>query len=477
MTRWLVFGLLYLMALLAPLLLGFLLPGPDPLPPRPFRDDLASGLAMVGFAAVLVEFVLLGRFRPLSTALGSDRLMQAHQLMARTALVFLLLHPFVYSLWGSPANTTHARALRVTSGSWELLTGLLALGALLGLVFAALYRGRGLEYDRWRLWHGLLALAVLGLGLHHTLVAGRYAQWLPLQAYWWALALLALTSWLWVYLARPALQAGRPYRVSRITPQAQKIWELEIRPQGSHSLAFQPGQFVWLKLGALTPHKDHPFSISSAPVPSGELRLLIKAVGDFTNALPRTPTGITAYVDGPHGHFCLPDEAPSVIMIAGGIGIAPFLGLLEGCVQRDDGRPIRLIYADRNASQMVDVAGLSGTHRLRNFQLLRMVEQPGPDWSGLTGRLDEAGLSQALADPAVAACLPTAQVMVCGPGAMMDAVETGLAARGVGPDRVVSEHFQYEFGGRSPRARLTRLTWLALSAGLALVVALAAAWH
>jgi hypothetical protein len=33
------------------------------MPRRPFRDELASALAMIGFAMLMLEFVLSGRFR------------------------------------------------------------------------------------------------------------------------------------------------------------------------------------------------------------------------------------------------------------------------------------------------------------------------------------------------------------------------------------------------------------------------------
>lgn len=476
MRRLLAFALFYLLVLCTPLALSFVMPHHELLAPRPWRDDLASGLGMVAFTAVLMEFFLLGRFRPLSGLLGSDLAMQAHQLMSRTAVVLLLLHPVLYSLWGRralPFDLTYVQSLRVEDQPWALLTGLLALGALLTMVLLAVYRA-GFEYDRWRLWHGLLALAVLGLGLHHTLMAGRYAQLAALNWFWWGLAMLAFASWLGVYLVRPFLQARRPYRLSRVTPLAQKIWEIETCPDDGKPMQFAPGQFAWLKLGGLAPHKDHPFSISSAKEQSGCLRFVIKEAGDFTRSISQLPVGTVAYLDGPYGNFRIPAQAKSVIMIAGGIGIAPFLGLLSACAQQGERRPIRLIYADRDVSQMVNVNELSDTQNLSDFRQILVVEKPAQGWSGLVGRLDAAGLAQALACADVAEVTPKAHFMVCGPSPMMDAVEVSLSERGIESGRVQSEHFQFDFSGRSPRARGVRRGWLALSAILVLLSLLAA---
>ncbi|MFZ9545307.1 MAG: ferric reductase-like transmembrane domain-containing protein [Hylemonella sp.] len=478
MKRLLIFALCYLMLLCIPLLMSWVLPNSQDLPPRPLRDDLASGLAMVGFTAVLLEFFLLGRFRPISRALGSDLAMQAHQLLARTALVFLVLHPLLYSLWGSaqkPWDDSYVQALRISGGSWGLFTGLLALALLMSLVAMALGQARSRDYDRWRLWHGLLALGVLGLGLHHTLESGRYAQLPWLRWYWWALAMLAVVSWLGVYLWRPWWQSRRAYRLSRVSALAQKIWEVEISPLTGRSMKFAAGQFAWLKLGSLAPYQDHPFSISSVPEPSGQLRFIVKEAGDFTRALPNTVSNTMAYVDGPYGNFAIPASAPAIVMLAGGIGIAPFISLLTASVQQGERRPIRLVYAEHDVSQMVSLQALCACGQLADFQLLPMVESPPEGWIGLVGRLDATGLALALSHEAVAPLAAQAHYMVCGPGAMMDAAEACLLARGVAADRVQSEHFQYNFSGRSPRALALRRGWLGLSlaAGLLSLLVLA----
>jgi len=437
-------------------------------------------LGMIGFALVLLSFFLLGRFKPLSGLLGSDLLMQTHQLFARTALLMLLLHPFFYTLWRAPlgpmdASATHA--LRIGSGSWGLATGLLALGCLLVLVASAVLRQRsGIPYERWRLLHSGLALAVLGFGLHHTLVSGRYAQLAQVAAVWWVLAALALLSWLWVYLVRPLLQRVHPYRVERLERCADRIWLLEITPRSTGSMRFRAGQFAWLKLGPPWPHRDNPFSISNMPGTDGRVQFLIKEAGDMTRGLAEHAVGDIAYLDGPHGRFEIPKDAPAVVMHAGGIGVAPFVSLLADAVARQERRPLRLVYADKHREQMVDVLQLSGAEALSDFQLLAMVEQANSEWHGLTGRLDANGLAQVLVHPAVAPWVGTAWHMVCGPEPMMDAVETELVVRGVPAQRILGEHFSYSFAGHSPLARRMRQAWWLLSAasliGLALILVL-----
>ena len=75
---------LYVLVALLPLGLAAL----QGLPPRPFQDELASAIAMVGFSMLLVEFVLSGRFRWVSGRIGIDVTMRFHQLIARGLAVF-----------------------------------------------------------------------------------------------------------------------------------------------------------------------------------------------------------------------------------------------------------------------------------------------------------------------------------------------------------------------------------------------------
>ena len=472
---------LYLLLMLLPLLIGEWAARTAGLERRPWLDEWASGLGMIGFALVLLSFFLLGRFKPLSGWLGSDLLMQTHQLFARTAVLMLLLHPFFYSLWRAPpgpTSTSAAEVLRIGGGSWGLVTGVLALGCLLVLVASAIWRQRSdTSYERWRLMHSALALAVLGLGLHHTLVSGRFAQFGAVASVWWALAGLALLSWLWVYGVRPLWQGAHPYRIEKLERCADRIWRLEIAPRSPKGARFRAGQFAWLKLGQRWPHRDNPFSISNAPGEGGRVQFLIKEAGDMTRGLAQHTVGDTAYLDGPHGRFDLPPEATAVVMHAGGIGVAPFVSLLADAVARQDPRPLRLIYADKHRNQMVDVVALSGADALPDFQLLPMVEQPDAAWEGLAGRLDAIGLAKALAHPAVAPLANTAYHLVCGPEPMMDAVETALVTRGVPPERVFSEHFKYDFSGLSPLAKRMRQTWWGLSAASLLGLMLALVWR
>jgi predicted ferric reductase len=436
------------------------------LPPRPFLDDLSSGLAMTAFVVLLLEFVLSGRFRVFSTTFGIDLAMQLHQLLARTAVVLLLLHPALYTLPLAPQRPWD-RTLEFTLGLTPAatVTGLIGWGALGFLVAAALCRNSySWRYETWRLTHGLSALVLGAAGLHHALDAGRYSRLPGMAAFWWVALALAAGSLALVYLWRPLMQRRRSYRVRAVSREAARIWEIALEPAGEARLVYRAGQFAWLKLGSPRPLFENPFSFSSAPAgKDGLLRFLVKEAGDFTNDIGKVAPGTSAYLDGPHGDFTLQDASrEGVVLIAGGIGIAPMLSLLRELAATGDPRPVILIYGNRVREQMVDVQRLAQTTALRDFSYHPVLSEPPGDWTGLRGQLDPGTIERCLPGGGRAAWT----YYVCGPPPMIDSVERALDATGVPLRQIISEKFQYDFGRRTRRNRRTVSPWLAISATL-----------
>lgn len=125
-----------------------------------------------------------------------------------------------------------------------------------------------------------------------------------------------------------------------------------------------------------------------------------------------------------------------------------------------------LVYADCSLEQMVAREELERLANAGNLEVRFILLEPPPDWTGLRGIADEAHLSACLPAEAAAEWL----YFVCGPPAMIDAVEQALARRGVPLGQIVSERFRYEGAAPTPRERLTRGTIAGAVAVLLLLV-------
>ena len=162
---------------------------------------------------------------------------------------------------------------------------------------------------------------------------------------------------------------------------------------------FRPGQAVDLVLRdplvAGTEGARHAFSIVGAPQ-ENELVLTTRMRDSaFKNALARLPIGGAAEIEGPFGSLTLhnkPDRA--AVLIAGGIGITPFMSMLRHATHAALPHRLVLVYSNRRPE---DSAFLSELQRMEgdnpHFRLVatmsRMAES-GLPWMGETGKIDEA---------------------------------------------------------------------------------------
>jgi predicted ferric reductase len=405
--------------------------------------ELAAGTGLVALAMLLLQFVSSGRYEWLSGRAGIDHTMRFHQLAARGLTVLMLLHPLLFLLPLDPDGWRElpARAARLFSAP-HLLSGVVAWVLLLVLIGLAVLRNRlGLKYEWWRASHSLAALLAAIGGTHHALATGFYSGAPWLSRYWWALAAFALALWGYLWLVKPFVLMRGAHRVVSNEEIGRGIREIVLAPASGRPLRYDAGQFAWALLGQppLTV-LDHPFSISSAPESSPEVRLLIKARGDFTGALGSLAPGARAYLDAPHGNFSLRGRSGrSIALIAGGIGIAPVIGLLRHLHARRDPRPLSVLYGARDERQLVHAEEIRAMAAVLDLRTSFLVDEPSSGWRGGAGALTAEAVREAIrGEPA--ACL----AFLCGPTPMMLACARHLRDAGMPSRQIVFERFEYD---------------------------------
>lgn len=458
----------YLVVALLPLALAL---GRQVVPLDPW-ERVGAGAGLVALTAMAVQFVTSGRFAIVSGRLGIDKIMGFHKIAAWWVLVGVLFHPVFYVLptWiDDPARGVLRLQAYLTLPHYR--TGVVSLAALALLVVSSALRERlPVSYELWRASHVVLALAAASTGLHHAVTVGRFSALGSVQAWWWAVAgalilvMATLYGWRWFALHR------YPWRLRSVEKRADRIWELDIQPaQGVPDLSFEAGQFVWMTVGDKRfPLFDHPFSIASAPTQPG-ISLIIKEAGDFTGQIGTLTPGIAVGIDGPYGEFSLDNHpARAVLLVAGGAGIGPIIGLLRELVVRQDKRPIRLAYAVGQPDNLACLYEIEAAKEVLDLKVMLLSEQDAQGFEGEVGRLDQARLESLLTG------LDKAQTvaMMCGPGPMVVAVSDALLDIGLDMERIIYERFDYASGSasRQDRKRLAQL--LAVGAGLVAGLAL-----
>lgn len=428
-------------------------------------------LGLAGLVGMAVQFVTSGRFESVSGRLGIDRIMAFHKLAARGVLVAILLHPLLLvapTLIASPAFGLERLVAYLTLPHYR--TGVVAFAALAVLVATSVLRDRlPWRYEAWRAVHLCLGLVAVGAGLHHAVSTGRFSASGPVLAVWWAvgvgiIAVMAvLYGWRWLRLHQHS------WRLRSVTRIADRLWELDVQPApGTPAMAYEAGQFVWMTEGRRRcPLFDHPFSIADSPLRPG-LRLIVKEAGDFTGRIGALSPGTVIGLDGPYGDFTLAGRtADAVVLLAGGVGIAPVMGILRDMAARGETRPVRLAYAAGRPDTMACLTEIEFARSVLDLQVMLVSEEPAPTWTGLVGRLDRARLAVLLQglDPARTLAL------ICGPGPMVTAVSDALVDLGVPMSAIVYERFDYGGGLRSRQDRRSALAMVAVGVTLSVLLA------
>ncbi len=458
-------AVLYLGLCLLPLLLalGQNVARPD------LWERVAAAMGMVALVAMAIQFVTSGRFKSVSGRLGIDKIMAFHKIAARWVLIILILHPlaYVFPTW-SDDRTLGLERLTAYLSLPHYRSGVVAFVALLVLVTSSILKDRlPWRYEFWRALHLVLGLLAVGGGLHHAVTTGRFSAMGAVHRLWWGIGLLVAIVMLVLYVWRWFMLHRQPWQLASVTKLADRMWELDIQPSKDDQVfQYVAGQFVWMTKGQQRfPLFDHPFSIADSPKRPG-LSLIIKEAGDFTNQIGKLVPGTAIGIDGPYGEFTLNDhQGDGILLLAGGVGIAPIMGLLRDLVAQRDLRPVRLVYSAGSPSNFACLPEIEAARKVLDLQVMLISEEDANDWKGLVGRLTHNNLSDLLTGLNPRQTL----ALICGPGPMVTAVSDALLDLGLPMNKVIYERFDYA-GGASRQDRRSMLNFLAIGAALATAI-------
>ncbi|HET58634.1 MAG TPA: dihydroorotate dehydrogenase electron transfer subunit [Deltaproteobacteria bacterium] len=152
-------------------------------------------------------------------------------------------------------------------------------------------------------------------------------------------------------------------RSNRETARGHYVIEVEL--PGLFGVV-NPGQFVMFRPGAgETPLLSRPFSVCSQ-TETGEttkIELLYRVVGAGTARMASLRQGDTVNVLGPLGRGFDMDEGRRVILVAGGVGVAPLISYADRRRAQEEGGRVRIIAYVGAA----DEESIAGVDRLEQY--------------------------------------------------------------------------------------------------------------
>jgi ferredoxin-NADP reductase len=207
---------------------------------------------------------------------------------------------------------------------------------------------------------------------------------------------------------------------------------------------FTAGQAVDLTLIA-PPETDsegntRTFSIASSPFESQLMFTTRMRDTAFKRSLKSIALGTEVRISPAMGSFTLhKNRAKAAVLLAGGIGITPFLSMVRQAAHDRLSQQLYLFYSNRRPEDAAFLETLQALEQSNpNFRLICTMSDMGQsqkDWAGERGWIEKEMLSRYLA------VLQGPIYYSAGPPAMVDVVRKMLANAGVDEDDIRSEDF------------------------------------
>lgn len=217
----------------------------------------------------------------------------------------------------------------------------------------------------------------------------------------------------------------RPFHIRAVRRETHDTFTLEMEPaDGSSGFAFQAGQFNMLYVFGVG---EIPISISSDPTDPRLLMHTTREVGTVTKAMGRLKRGDVIGVRGPFGTPWPIEQAEGadVVIVAGGIGLAPLRSALYHLLaNRDRYEKIVLLYGTRTPNDILYRRELQRWRAQFDLEVHITVDRAMSGWRGNVGVVTSL-IPRAPFDP------QSAVALVCGPEIMMRFTVLELQRRGV----------------------------------------------
>lgn len=430
-TAWIVGYLLSILAPMFALLTGTVGQARD------FWTEFSVAIGYAGLAMMGLQFGLTARFRWVTEPWGEDVIYHFHRQVSLIAVALVIAHPVILIV----VRPDLIALLNFVEAPWRARFAALSVLALIVLVVSSLWRARlRMRYETWHYLHVVLAVVAVLTGLLHMVGWGFYltdpwkrALWVGLTAFWLGLLL-------YVRVVRPLVMLRRPYRVTQVRLERGDTTTLVMEPDGHDGFGFRPGQFGWLTVwGSPFRITGHPFSFSSsAETRDGTVEMSIRNLGDFTSTVGEIPEGTRVYVDGPYGAFTIGNPADMHVLVAGGVGITPMMSIVRTLADRRDDRPVILLYGAQDWESVTFREELDELTGRLNFTIVYVLANPPVGWDGEQGFIRAEVLRRHLPPPYAAH-----EYFICGPPAMMDAIEEAVATLGVPMSKYHSERYSF----------------------------------
>jgi len=307
--------------------------------------------------------------------------------------------------------------------------GVLSFWLFIVFVITTLLRNKlKLPYNTWKILHKFTGIALILAFIHIILLPKDNSAYI-LNLWLIGTTGAGIASWIYYEFIYKILTPNYKYKISKIK-RAGDIFKINLIPI-DRKMQYKPGQFAYLSFIKSAVGKEiHPFTITSHPNEE-DLTFAIKILGDYTATLDKLKVGDIAQIRGPHGRLAerFLETNKDVIFIGGGIGIAPFLGMVKEAKRNVKNKNVSLFYCTKYKCDACFNEELQNSfeNNPNHFYLNKC--------SRVDGRLSISEITEKVND------VKNTLVFMCGPNRMTKPVVISLTSWGFPKNNIIVENF------------------------------------
>ena len=183
---------------------------------------------------------------------------------------------------------------------------------------------------------------------------------------------------------------------------------------------FLAGQYIALFLDIGGIRTSRPYSISSQPKQMGYWDITVRRVENglvSNHLLDKVKRGHTLICSGPAGNFYFNPliHKKTMVCIAGGSGITPFMSMIREIIQGGLDRNVYLFHGNKSRDDVIFSKELSHfTEKFSNIHYIPVIEEPGEGYSGACGFITRDILGEVLDN------IENKSFFICGPQGLYD---------------------------------------------------------
>jgi glycine betaine catabolism B len=238
------------------------------------------------------------------------------------------------------------------------------------------------------------------------------------------------------------LHPGRmTLRVADIIEETPLDGTLRLVPEDGYLPPFQAGQYITVSLETGNIRTSRPYSIASPPNQTGYYDITVRRVKDglvSNHLLDRVERDDVLVCSGPAGNFyhnpLIHDR--SMVCIAGGSGITPFMSMIQEIVDCGLDREVFLFYGSRTLEEVIFRKRLEAiAGRFPNIHFHPVIENPPEGYGGYKGLITGSLVKDVVGD------VPGTTFFICGPQGLYDFCVPELEKLGIPGKKIRTEAY------------------------------------